>query len=57
VLRSASDGPLRSAGERDFGVTWDSSTGELISFTESVHGPELEDADVCALTVAYLLDL
>jgi hypothetical protein len=58
VFRSASGGPLRSAGEREFRTTIDASTGELVSFTESVHGPDpVEDDAVCELTVAYLLDL
>jgi hypothetical protein len=57
VFRSASGGPLRSAGEREFRTTIDASTGELVSFTESVHGPDPFDDDaVCELTVAYLLD-
>jgi hypothetical protein len=58
VFRAASGGPLRSAGEREFRTTIDASTGELLSFTESVHGPDPFDDDaVCELTVAYLLDL
>jgi hypothetical protein len=58
VFRAASGGPLRSAGAREFRTTIDASTGELLSFTESVHGPDPFDDDaVCELTVAYLLDL
>jgi hypothetical protein len=55
VLKSESGEPLRSAGESDSAVTFDTSTGELISFTQSIHGPHPdEDDDVCGPTVAYL---
>jgi hypothetical protein len=56
VLTSESGQPLRSAGESDSAVTFDTATGELISFTQSVHGPHPYDdgVDVCGPTVAYL---
>jgi hypothetical protein len=59
TFKSASGQPLRRAGESDVRTTIDTSTDELVSFTESVHGPDPFDddgVDVCALTVAYLLD-
>jgi hypothetical protein len=59
-FKSASGQPLRRTGERDVRTTIDTSTGELVSFTESLHGPdpfEDEDVDVCVPTVAYLLDV
>jgi hypothetical protein len=56
VLRSATGQPLRRTGEHVSSTTIDTSTGELVSFTDSVHGPDpFEDDEVCGPTVAYLL--
>jgi hypothetical protein len=58
ILKAANGEPLRSAGEISSTATFDVATGDLISFSDSFHGPHLfrEGVDVCGPSVAYLLD-
>jgi hypothetical protein len=50
--------PIRSAGFLTTTVVLDASSGDLISFTSSFHGPHLfrEGVDVCGPVIAYLMD-
>lgn len=58
ILKAADGEPLRSAGEISSTATFDVATGDLISFSDSFHGPHLfrQGVDVCGPSVAYLLD-
>ena len=58
ILRAADGEPARSAGEISSTATFDVASGDLISFSDSFHGPHLfrEGVDVCGPSIAYLLD-
>jgi hypothetical protein len=58
ILKAADGEPLRSAGEISSTATFDVATGDLISFSDSFHGPHLfrQGVDVCGPSVAHLLD-
>jgi hypothetical protein len=56
VLKDADGKPILGAGTIDTVVTIDSATGDVISGSETVHGPHpLHDGvDICGPSVAYL---
>ena len=58
ILKDANGKPLIGAGVIDSVATFDETTGELVSYSETVHGPHpLRDGvDICSPAVAYLLD-
>ena len=58
ILKDANGKPLIGAGVIDTAATFDETTGDLVSYSETVHGPHpLRDGvDICSPAVAYLLD-
>jgi hypothetical protein len=56
VLKDADGKPLIGAGIIDTVLTIDDATGDIISGSETVHGPHpmRDGVDVCTPTVAYL---
>ena len=58
ILKAADGEPARSAGEISSTATFDVATGDLLSLSESFHGPHLfrEGVDVCGPSIAYLMD-
>jgi hypothetical protein len=56
ILKDASGKPLLGAGTIDDVATFDTATGNLISFQETVDGPhpQRDGVDICTPTIAYL---
>jgi hypothetical protein len=56
VLKDADGKPILGAGSVDTVVTIDNATGDIVSISETVHGPHpLRDGvDICGPSVAYL---
>ena len=56
VLKDADGKPILGAGTIDSVVTVDNATGDIISASETVHGPHpLRDGvDICGPSIAYL---
>lgn len=56
ILKDADGKPLLGAGVIDSSVTIDNATGDIISGSETVHGPHpiRDGVDVCTPTIAYL---
>ena len=56
LLKDADGKPLLGAGVIDSSVTFDNTTGDFISGSETFHGPHpgREGVDVCTPTIAYL---
>src|SRR5215831_14530464 len=57
VLKDADGKPILGAGTIDSVVTVDNATGDVISGSETVHGPHpLRDGvDICGPSIAYLM--
>ena len=56
ILKDADGKPLLGAGAIDSSVTIDNTTGDVISGSETFHGPHPihDGVDVCTPTIAYL---
>jgi len=56
ILKDAESKPLLGAGVIDTSVTIDNATGDIISSSETIHGPHpiRDGVDVCTPTIAYL---
>jgi len=56
ILKDADGKPLLGAGVIDSVVTFDNATGDILSGSETFHGPHpgREGVDVCTPTIAYL---
>lgn len=56
LLKDADGKPLLGAGVIDSTVTFDDTTGDIVSGSETFHGPHpgREGVDVCTPTIAYL---
>jgi hypothetical protein len=56
ILKDANGKPLIGAGTIDSVATFDMATGELVSYSETVHGPHpLRDGvDICTPATVYL---
>ncbi len=56
LLKDADGKPLLGAGVIDSAVTFDNTTGDFVSGSETFHGPHpgRDGVDVCTPTIAYL---